>query len=124
LETCAVPSAGEEQVSLAQAHGMPPLQAIGWTRDPQWRQVLSTLLAHMAGLRDVPEQAKKVIASLQERLESDPDAIEAQADALLAERDADVDAATAPFIMAALQVYWTSLAIDFDSAKLPVVSPF
>lgn len=124
LQTCSVPSANEEQMSLAQAHGMPPLQAIGWTRDLKWREILAALLTHMAKAEDVPEQAKLVAAGLQEQLQSDPDAVEAQADALLAERDEDVNGATAPFIMAALQVTWTSLAIDFDSKKLPVVSPF
>lgn len=124
LEKCVVPSASAEQVSLAQAHGMPPLQAIGWKRDPQWRDILIALLDHMNDVSDVPEQAKAVMASLKARLGSSPGDIEAQADAILAERDDEVDSALAPFIMAALQVYWTSLAIDFDSAQLPVVSPF
>lgn len=124
LKNCSVPSASEQQISLAQSHGMPPLQAIGWNRDPQWREILSALLEHMAGLADVPESAKAVVATLQEKMSADPAAIEAQADAILAERDTDVDSATAPFIMAALQVYWTSLAIDFDIANLPVVNPF
>ena len=124
LKGCSVPSANEQQISLAQAHGMPPLQAIGWNRDPQWRHILSALLAHMQGLEEVPQAAKAVLTSLQEKLSADPDAIEAQADAILAERDADVDSATAPFVMAALQVYWTSLASDFDAGQLPVVSPF
>lgn len=124
LQDCAMPSAGEAQISRAQAHGMPPLQAIGWERSPQWRGLLAGLLRHMAQAAGVPEQARAVMAALQERLESDPEGVEAQADAILAERDAEVDGAAAPFIMAALQVYWTSLAIDFDSAKLPVVSPF
>jgi len=124
LEHCAVRSAGEEQISRAQAHGMPPLQAMGWSRAPQWRDILKALAEHMSGQAEVPEQARAVAASLRERLDSDPDSIETQADAILAERDTEVDGASAPFIMAALQVYWTSLAIDFDTSKLPVVSPF
>lgn len=124
LEKCSVPSASEEQVSLAQAHGMPPLQAMGWKRAPQWRDVLVALLDHMDTAADVPGPAKTVMESLREQLGSSPDGIEAQADAILAERDVDVDSASAPFIMAALQVYWTSLALDFDSTQLPVVSPF
>jgi len=124
LGHCKAPPATEEQVSRAQAHGMPPLQAIGWSRSPQWRDILRALVDHIGEQAQVPEQAKAVAASLRERLESDPDAIETQADAILAERDAEVDGATAPFIMAALQVYWTSLAIDFDISKMPVVNPF
>lgn len=124
LQDCSMPTASEQQVSLAQSHGMPPLQAIGWKRDAQWRQILADLLAHMVSRGSLPEAARGVISALHEQLASDPDAIEAQADAILAERDVDVDSATAPFIMAALQVYWTSLAIDFEAEKLPVVSPF
>jgi len=124
LKNCSVPSASEEQLSLAQAHGMPPLQAIGWDRTPQWREILSALIDHMVKSADVPDQAQAVLASLRERMKTEPDDIESQADAILAERDAEVDGATAPFIMAALQVYWTSLAVEFDSGQLPVVSPF
>lgn len=124
LKTCTVPPADEDQISRAQAHGMPPLQALGWNRTPQWRELLVALLDHMAKAEGVPEQARSVISALREQVQSDPDGIEAQADAVLAERDAEVNSATAPFIMAALQVYWTSLAVDFDSNQLPVVSPF
>lgn len=124
LKTCTVQPASEEQVSRAQAHGMPPLQAIGWRRAEQWRDMLTALLDHMNQVESVPEQAKAVMAALRERLQSDPEGVEAQADAVLAERDEQVDGGSAPFIMAALQVYWTSLAVDFDSNQLPVVSPF
>ncbi len=123
LRHCNLPGAEESRIELSQAHGMPPLQANGWERPDGWRDILKAVLEHISSGPDIPPQAKHVIASLEQNLASRPDSIEAQADALLAERENDVDAATAPFIMAALQVYWTSLAADFNADDLPVVSP-
>ena len=123
LHDCAMPGPGAERIELAQAHGMPPLQASGWERAPEWRALLARLLQHMAGLPQLPPEAARIVAALLRNVEQDPAAIEAQADAILAEREEGVDVAAAPFIMAALQVYWTSLAADFDQATLPVVSP-
>jgi FdhE protein len=44
--------------------------------------------------------------------------IEAQADALLTVQSAEIDAATAPFVMSALQVYWVHLASRFVAADI------
>ncbi|NYT59957.1 formate dehydrogenase accessory protein FdhE [Alcaligenaceae bacterium] len=123
LKHCNMPGPNTERLDLAQAHGMPPLQAVGWERDPGWRQLLAGLLDHMASMATLPEPALNIVQKLKKTLTDDPSAIETQADALLAEREQDVDAASAPFIMAALQVYWTSLAADFKESALPVVTP-
>ncbi|NLC36079.1 MAG: formate dehydrogenase accessory protein FdhE [Alcaligenaceae bacterium] len=123
LRDCALPGAEKGRIELSQAHGMPPLQATGWERAPGWRDILKALLAQLSSAPGLPPEAGQVIQSLEQRLTNHPEAIETQADALLAERENDVDAASAPFIMAALQVYWTSLAADFNAGDLPVVSP-
>lgn len=123
LSGFSAPEASAERLSLAQAHGMPPLQAIGWQRDPAWLGMLASMLDHVAGA-GVPEPAAKVCAQLQRLARDDSAALETMADAVLAERDGEVDSAMAPFIMAALQVYWTDLASRFDERQLPVVSPF
>lgn len=123
LRECALPGAEKDRIELAQAHGMPPLQATGWQRDPAWHTLLTDLLERFSATPDLPAQALQVVQSLQQSLAKTPDLIESQADALLAERETDVDAAAAPFIMAALQVYWTSLAADFQEKDLPVISP-
>ena len=102
---------------------LPPLQAIGWQRDPAWRGMLVAMLDHVAGA-GVPEPAAKVCAQLKRLAHEDSAALETMADAVLAERDGEVDSAMAPFVMAALQVYWTDLAGRFDERQLPVVSPF
>lgn len=118
-----VPGASESRISQAQSHGMPPLQAVGWQRDPVWRDMLQSILTHMMQAEDVPGAAVEVCRTLSERVVQDPESIEKQADALLAKLDTD-DGASAPFIMAALQAYWTLLASQFDQDQLPVVSPF
>lgn len=124
LKDCAAPSASEDRISLAQAHGMPPLQAVGWPRDPLWRGILGRLVDEVAGGEGVPAEAVEVCASLRRALDADPEALEDLAEAVLSEQDAGVDGAAAPFVMAALQVYWTDLASRFDEKNLPVVSPF
>lgn len=123
IKKCVIPGADQNRIDLAQKHGMPPLQATGWQRDPVWRDFLTDIVAYAAAWTDLSPQAAEVLKALQQQAKDDPDAIEAEADALLAEREDDVDPATAPFIMAALQVYWTSLAADFNESDLPVVTP-
>lgn len=123
LKQLAVTGPTVERIELAQTHGMPPVQALGWERDPAWLGLLASLLDHLLALNEVPQQAKNVIQALRERIETEPAAIDAQADAILAELEEGVEVANAPFIMAALQVYWTSLAADFNESDMPVVSP-
>ena len=124
LKSASPAGAPEERISLAQSHGMPPLQAIGWSRDPAWRGLLVALLDHIGRAEGVPEPAQAVCAALRELCADRPDEVERMADAILAERDDEVDSGMAPFVTAALQVYWTGLACDFDETQLPVVTPF
>jgi FdhE protein len=118
------PTASLKLIEQAQAHGMPPLQAAGWRRDPSWRMALRAILEHMATVAGAPAQAIEFCGTLNKQLDDDPASIERLADALLAERDSGIDTAAAPFVMAALQVYWADLASRFDIDQLPVVSPF
>ena len=124
LAGCEAPGASPERIDLAQTHGMPPLQAVGWRRDPLWTSLLRQLLMRLEMTAGVPAEALDVCRDLRRALQEQPDDIEAMADAVLAERDSEVDGAAAPFIMAALQVYWTDLASRFDEKLLPVASPF
>ena len=124
LKDCAAPEASEDRVALAQAHGMPPLQAIGWPRDPMWRNILAQLVDEVSRGKNVPAEAIEVCAALRRAVDEDPESLEDLAEAVLAEQDQGVDSAAAPFVMAALQVYWTDLASRFDDKQLPVVSPF
>ena len=121
---CRAPGPDESRVSLAQAHGMPPLQAVGWPRDPLWRDVLRGLLQAVEAAGGATPEAVQACRALRARLDERPDEVEAMADALLAERGEGVDGGAAPFVMAALQVYWTDLAARFDEKQLPVAAPF
>lgn len=114
----------EARISLAQTHGMPPLQAVGWQREPMWRDTLAAIVTHVGQVPGVPAEAVDVCRALNEALLDDPQAVEDVADALLSEHTSTVDGAVAPFVIAALQVYWTDLASRFDDRQLPVVSPF
>lgn len=124
LRGCNAPPASEDRIALAQAHGMPPLQAVGWPRDPLWRDILRQLVDEVAGGQDVPAEALEVCAALCRALDEDTESLEDLAEAVLSEQHRGVDGAAAPFVMAALQVYWTDLASRFDEKQLPVASPF
>jgi FdhE protein len=118
------PDVPQDRILLAQTHGMPPLQATGIPRDPAWRGVLLQLLNHMEHADGVPGAARDICAALRLAVHNDPAGVDAAADALLGDGSAHIDVATAPFLMAALQVYGTDQACRFDAAQLPVVSPF
>ncbi|MEC6408383.1 formate dehydrogenase accessory protein FdhE [Achromobacter xylosoxidans] len=124
LRGCNAPPASEDRIALAQAHGMPPLQAVGWPRDPLWRDTLRQLVDEVAGGQDVPAEALEVCSALRRALNEDTESLEDLAEAVLSEQHRGVDGAAAPFVMAALQVYWTDLASRFDEKQLPVASPF
>lgn len=123
LRDCAAPDAPRDRIALAQAHGMPPLQAVGWPRDPLWRGVLDGLADEVSRAAGVPAEAIEVCAALRRAVAEDAAALEDLADAVLAEQDQGVDSAAAPFVMTALQVYWTDLACRYDPGELPVASP-
>ena len=112
LEGVSVRLPAPDGIARAREHRMPPLQAAGHRRDPLWRAAL----APIAGAAAAADNASETLRSLCARLrDGDPDWIEAQADALLNGRDADVDAAAAPFVAAALQVHWVALTAAFSN---------
>jgi FdhE protein len=94
------------QIELAHEHRMPLLQAAGWPRQERWRAILNGLCTSIAGAPGFPAGVRSVC----ERIVTLPAAeIEVQADLLLADRTSGVDAQAAPFVTAALQVYWTAM---------------
>jgi FdhE protein len=107
-----------EAIANAQRHSMPILPALGGERDPQWRAVLRHLADRVEAAGAVTPALAKVLDEL--RTMSDAE-LDAQADALLAQRHTEVAPATAPFIMAALQVVWTDLASRLNVQDIPYV---
>lgn len=119
-----LPGASTEVIERAQAHGMPPLQATGWQRDATWLAILTDILDYVEKQADVSDAAKAILQAMATDSKEHPETLETLADAVVARFEEGIDAARAPFVMAALQVYWTRLSIDFDTEQLPVVSPF
>jgi FdhE protein len=111
-----MPSA--EAIAGAQRHSMPILPALGADRDPQWRVVLRRLADRVEAAGAITPALAKVLDDL--RAMSDAQ-LDAQADALLAQRYAEVAPATAPFITAALQTVWTALASRLNVKDVPYV---
>lgn len=101
----ALPNA--EQISHARTFRMPLVAATGWQREERWRRMPMSICDSLAAL---PNLALPVHVVFDQLRAMKPDQLEAQADALLAAQTAGVDVAAAPFVMAALQVYWVDLA--------------
>jgi FdhE protein len=105
----AVPSSRDceqlrERIAGAQAHGLPVLQASAWGRDALWRATLARLCESLTGR--APAAARPVCERL---VREAPAWLESQADRLLGVSAGTPDLQSAPFLMAALQVYWLGL---------------
>lgn len=100
-----VPLPPPEQIGLCREHGMPPLSVQSWVRDPAWQDALARIVAQ------VETYANPVAKESLVRLRTmDPAYLEAYASAILAGRFESIDLAIAPFVAAALQVYWAHMA--------------
>jgi FdhE protein len=110
----ALPNA--EQISHARTFRMPPVPATAWGREEHWRRTLMSICDSLAALPDLSTPARTVCDRLRTM---EPDQLEAQADAVLAAQTAAVDIAAAPFLMAALQVYWVDLASRMRVDDIP-----
>jgi len=128
LEASGFSSQIGQQLELAQTHRMPVLQAAGWPRQDRWREALRALCATVMG-RPGHADFPPAVFALCERIIASPDAeLDAQADLLIAARAEGVDGQTAPFVMAALQVYWAAMAstlrvADVAQLDVPTVCP-
>jgi formate dehydrogenase accessory protein FdhE len=114
-----------EQIASARTFRMPLVAATGWQREEHWRRTLTGICDSLAALPSLPASVGAVCDHLRAQ---EPQQIEAQADALLATRNAAIDMAAAPFVMAALQVYWVDLASrvrvdDVHELEVPGVCP-
>ena len=104
------------QLARAATHRMPVIHASSWPRAPYWREVVTQLCGAVAAARDAPAGVRATC----EQLRSAPaQALETQADALLGGRTEAVDVGGAPFLMAALQVYWVTLASRLLPDQVP-----
>ncbi len=105
-----------ESIDLAQQHSMPIAPATTAERDPLWRDVLQRLLDRVEAAGLVTPMLARVIDDLRVKTAEELDAL---ADAILALRFNEVEPASAPFVMAALQVVWTDIASRIDQRAVP-----
>ena len=125
----AIPAIDERQLAQAQAHGMPPFNNRNITRDKRWREQLAAIVELLLADGSLAEPIRTLLSSLRTDIQQQPELIEQQAEALLnvpAEHPEvkKIEAARAPFIMAALQVYWSQLVSTLESKQLPAHTPF
>jgi FdhE protein len=95
--------------ALAQCleHGLPPLSVDGRARGPAWRDGLTRIIARL-DRATLPGSAAGTLDLLSK---ADPAQLESAAAHLLAGAYAELDAGQAPLLAAALQVYWTKMAL-------------
>ncbi|SAL67013.1 formate dehydrogenase accessory protein FdhE [Caballeronia telluris] len=105
-----------ELLASAQQHSMPLIPALSGVRDPAWREVLLRLVDRIEAAGPVTPPLAELFVKLRAL---DARTLDTQADALFAQRFAEVDPASAPFITAALQVVWTDLASRIDASQVP-----
>ncbi len=104
-----VPLPSPANLKLCREHGMPPLSVQGWPRHASWQQALRQIADQV---RDhATPTSKEAIARLQQL---DGAALEAMACAILSGNYQNIDLAIAPFVAAALQVYWTHLVTTLE----------
>jgi FdhE protein len=109
------------EIARAQEHGMPLVHATSWPRKESWRDALRQICDHVVMQPDVPGSVRVVTERLSR---APPGQLEMEAEALLAANGA-IDAAAAPFVMAALQVCWVNIASRLatqDVASLDVAT--
>ncbi len=107
-----------ERLAQAQKHGMPPLNAADWPRPPAWRAALRQIAGSLRS--DAPGPAQ---AALDDLLAASDEALEALATTLLAGEPQAPQAAVLPYVGAALQVLFTSLAARLDASRIAAPDP-
>jgi FdhE protein len=116
LANFSAPMPSRESIELHQQHSMPIAPASTDERGPAWRDVLFMLLDSIESAGALTPALEQLFARLRTM---DAAALDTQADAILALRFAEIDPASAPFIMAALQVMWTDIASRIDMKDVP-----
>jgi FdhE protein len=103
-----LPVPDESTLVHCREHGLPPLSVDGHRRDPAWCHGLTQLLDMLARAA-LPTRAAEVLRRLQA---GQPDHLETAASALLTGAYDGLDAGEAPFVAAALQLYWVKMGLQ------------
>lgn len=107
-----VPLPDDKALDHARQLAIPPLAAATWKRHESWRTGLRSLVDK---LRD--KVAEPIVPVLDKIVCSSDDDLEKQADLLLGGVSRGLDVAAAPFIGAALQMYWVHMITSCDPLR-------
>ncbi|SUA89405.1 formate dehydrogenase accessory protein FdhE [Pandoraea pulmonicola] len=121
LDTLDAPRPSPEAIAQAQQHCMPLVPATGGYEAGRWQPLLMSLLdavAAQVGPLGLPGGVRTVLDKIRS---ADAGTLDMSAQSLLAGHGKGVDAAGAPFLMAALQVLWTGVASQFDAGEVPML---
>jgi FdhE protein len=110
---------GADQIAFYQENKLPILDRLTWPRDPSWLAALDGILDGLAQAA-MPEAA---MAALRRLGALDIVGREALADRALGIDPAPPEPATACFVSAALQVYWTRMAALLEPDAVRPVEP-
>ena len=97
----------------ARQHGMPPLNTTAIERPAAWRSVLREIIDQL-----MPQAGEATRALMQALRDADDAHLDRLADELLSGEIDRAKSGELPFIAAALQVVWTSLASRLDATHL------
>jgi FdhE protein len=103
-----LPLPDDHTLSHCREHGVPALSVDGHRRDPAWRDGLVELTVRLNG-DALTAQTAEIVRRVRSAEEGK---LEAAAADLLAGAYAELDPGEAPFIAAALQVYWVRMALQ------------
>ncbi len=103
-----LPVPDEHTQAHCREHGLPPLSVHGHRRDPAWHAALAELTARVDSAA-ISAQAAEIVKRVRS---ADEGKLEAAAADLFAGAYTELDPGEAPFIAAALQVYWAKMALQ------------
>jgi len=110
------PAPAAHELVRSHTHRMPVIHASSWPRARNWRELVTQLCGAVSAAQEAPAGVRIACERLQS---ARPEELEAQADALLDGRTDAIDVGGAPFLMAALQVYWVALASRLLPDQVP-----
>jgi FdhE protein len=108
-----IPTPGH--IEMSAQHGMPPVQPSAWPRTEAWFETLETLCGALGAHPEFPQQVGETVLRVRR---APREWALGQADALLKSEDEAIDRATAPIVMAALQVHGAAIAASFTADRV------
>lgn len=115
LDALAPPVIADDDFARAAAHHMPVLPVTDHRRHRDWQTILAQLCERLITSAALPAALSDLLAHLRQTSAA---ALDEQADVLTIGRMDRIDPASAPFLMAALQVCWTAMASALDPARV------